>query len=378
MQKEFLCVEQLRFMPRRVELAEETFATSELNMLLWQIREANEYKPIKIMVVGAGGSFPAALFAKQALTEHCGTSEAEAYMPQSAIRILTQFSHIVGCKFNPYYHVVIAISYSGKTPDIQKIYEICRTINTQFILVTKALPELIDDLYPNYNSISTNIVSYDNVKDETHKERGAISMAATVSPAVIFDDLGGNSKDENMKCFEEGEKYVQSLDISKIAEAIKQRPVINVFYEWDTMPTAYDIETKFTQAGLAHVVLHEKKNFSHGRYVSLYTLNSGLNINLVRYASAFNFSNNCGEKLFKTPYDEALDKFLEEISLKKDTPYIKMGSVAFPPNQWNIEAMTKLPYLLVAIGQELGIDVSKPLDYIPEKAFELFNYIGGF
>lgn len=380
MQKEFLSVEQLRLMPRRVELAEETFATRELNGLLWEIREANNYKPIKIMVVGSGGSFPAALLAKQALADHCGTSEIEAFMPQTAIKVLTQFSNIVRCNFKPFYHVVIAISYSGKSPDILKVYEVCKSLNIQFILVTRALPEFIDDMYPNFNSISNNIVSYDNVKDETHKERGLISMASTLSPAAVFDDLGGESKAENMKCFEEGEKFVQKLDIPKIAESIKSRPTINVFYEWDTMPTAYDIENKFTQSGLANVILHEKKNFSHGRYVPLYTLNSGLNINLLRYSSVINFGSSIkyDDRLYKTPYDVILDKFLEDISKQKDTPYIKIGTVAFPPNQWNIEAMTKIPYLLVAIGKQLGIDVSKPLEPFPEEPKELCDFKGLF
>lgn len=61
---------------------------------------------------------------------------------------------------------------------------------------------------------------------------------------------------------------------------------IHVFYEWDTLPTATDIESKFTESGIANVVLHEKKNFSHGRYTSLYNQSFAVVINLTRHGIA--------------------------------------------------------------------------------------------
>ena len=48
------------------------------------------------------------------------------------------------------------------------------------------------------------------------------------------------------------------------------------------------------------------------------------------------------------------------------------------PSQWNIEAMSKLPYLITAIGEELGIDISKPLKLFPEEAIQLYDYKGKF
>lgn len=48
------------------------------------------------------------------------------------------------------------------------------------------------------------------------------------------------------------------------------------------------------------------------------------------------------------------------------------------PSQWNIEAMAKLPYLITAIGEEIGIDISKPLKPFPEAAIKLYDYEGDF
>ncbi len=379
MEEKFVSLEQLRLMPQRVLFAEETTAASELGKLLWEIKEENDYKPTKMLIVGAGGSFPAALLAKQVLSDDCRTSDIEAVTPQTAIRILTQFSHIGNCDYKPYYHLVVAISYSGKTPDIKNVYEVCVACGIQFLLISKAPKWELEEMYPNFNRISTNVISYYNKKDNTGNERGMISMASTLSPIVIFDDLEGESKSENQECFNEGKAFVEKLDLLKISNSLKQTPIINVFYEWDTMPAAYDIESKFTESGIANVILHEKKNFSHGRYVSLYNLKSGLNIVLTKFAIGINIpKNSIDEGVYRTPYDKELETFVEKMSVKSDTPYLRISSCAFTLNQWNIEVMTKLPYLIVAIGEQLGIDISKPLQPFPEEPKSLFNYVGKF
>ncbi|MDD2376728.1 MAG: hypothetical protein PHD15_04940 [Clostridia bacterium] len=379
MLKKAVSVEQLRLMPNRVLFAEQTNATSKLRNLLYELKKENDNRPMKMLIVGAGGSFPSALLVKQILARECKTPEIEVVTPQTAIKMLRQsFFNPIN---EPFYNVVIAISYSGKTPDIQSVYEVCKAKNIQFILVTKAIISDVEEMYSNYNSIFSNIISYHNENDDTGNERGMISMASTLSPIVIFDNLGSNCKTGNQKYFEKGKEFVETLDIVALAEHIKINPIINVFYEWDTMPTAFDIESKFTEAGIANVILHEKKNFSHGRYVSLYTLKSGLNINLRRLISFVDILNELNEHqntIYKTPYDEKLEVFLDYISAKNNTPYIKIGTDTYMSSQWNIEAMLIIPYLLVAIGEELGIDISKPLQPFPEEVKELYNYRGKF
>ena len=129
-----------------------------------------------------------------------------------------------------------------------------------------------------------NIISYFNAEDTTGKERGMISMTSTLAPIIVFDDNWTCKLiSENQEALTNGEKFVSELNIHDIARKIKQKPVIHVFYEWDTLPTAIDIESKFTESGIANVIIHEKKNFSHGRYTLLYKQNFALAINLVKY-----------------------------------------------------------------------------------------------
>lgn len=378
MKEEFVSRQQVNLLPERIRKAEKTDATKELNLYMWDLFEKKKYVPMNIMVVGAGGSYPAAIFAKHALHDEMRTPNVEAVTPQTAVRILTQFDRVNNGEWNPKYDLVIGISYSGKTPDIKCVSELCAQKGFPFILVTGAEKSTLSDIY--HESDSMKIISYYNAEDTTGKERGMISMVSTLAPIIIFDDNWTCKLiSKNQEALVNGEKFVSDLNISEIAKTIKQYPVIHVLYEWDTLPTAADIESKFTESGIANVVLHEKKNFSHGRYTSLYNQNFAVVINLTRHGMAIPLDGSGNiNKFYKYKYDENLAIFLNKICEEKSTHYIEIGTVAMMPSQWNIEAMSKLPYLITAIGEELGIDISKPLKPFPEEAIQLYDYKGKF
>lgn len=378
MKEEFVSRQQVNLLPERIRKAEKTDATKELNLYMWDLFKKKKYVPMNIMVVGAGGSYPAAIFAKHALHDEMRTPNVEAVTPQTAVRILTQFDRVNNGEWNPKYDLVIGISYSGKTPDIKCVSELCAQKGFPFILVTGAEKSTLSDIY--HESDSMKIISYYNAEDTTGKERGMISMVSTLAPIIIFDDNWTCKLiSKNQEALVNGEKFVSDLNISEIAKTIKQYPVIHVLYEWDTLPTAADIESKFTESGIANVVLHEKKNFSHGRYTSLYNQNFAVVINLTRHGMAIPLDGSGNiNKFYKYKYDENLAIFLNKICEEKSTHYIEIGTVAMMPSQWNIEAMSKLPYLITAIGEELGIDISKPLKPFPEEAIQLYDYKGKF
>ena len=377
MKKEFVSRQQVMLLPERLRKAEETDATKELYFYMWDLFEKKNYEPLNIMVVGSGGSYPAAVFAKHALHDKMRTPNVEAVTPQTAIRIFTQFDLIVNCTWQPQYDLVIGISYSGRTSDIKSVSELCKAKGYPFLLVTGTEKPQLLDLYQEDDSIK--IVSYFNKEDSSGKEKGIISMASTLAPAVIFDDNWSCKLiSDNQEALLAGEKFVSDLNISEIAKAIKQHPVIHVLYEWDTLPTATDIESKFTKSGIANVILHEKKNFSHERYTALYNQSFALVINLTRHCTAIPLDEGMEiKKFYKYEYDEKLATFLTRICKDKSAQYIEIGSVAITPSYWNIVAMAILPYLITAIGEELDIDISKPKTF-PDEAIQLHNYKGKF
>lgn len=377
MNQDFVSRQQLLLLPERIRKAEETEATNEVYRFLWDLFKTKNYDAMKIMVVGAGGSYPAAISVSHSLRDEMRTPDVEAVTPQTALRILSQID-----RNRP--DIVLGISYSGKTPDIKAVYEDCRKKGLTFVLFTGADKETLKEEYFEIESKFFKIVSYYNAKDTTGKERGMISMFATLAPAVLFDDYVDHMRRYYRiykEDLEEGEKFVaKKINISKIAKAIKRRPIIHVIYEWRTYAIAADIESKFVESGIANVVLHEKKNFSHGRYTLLYKQNFGMVINLTKFKFAYSFSTENFETLYENDYDEKLDKFLKDICKKKKAIYLEMGNSFTETASLLIHELSKLPYLITAIGEELGVDISKPFspDSFPEEPKALYGYRGEF
>ena len=375
MRKEFVSRQQLEILPERIRKAEETDATKELKQYMWEMFEKNSYFPMKIMIVGDGNSYPAALFAKRVVSYEMRTSNVDAVTPQVAISILTQFDNVNNGDWNPKYDLIIGISYSGKTNDIKCVSDFCERRSIPFVLVTGAEKSTLSTIYK--ESYKLKIASYFNPEDTTGEEKDMVSMFSTLAPIIIFDDdCTTYSISENQGILQEGEEFVSKFNIPIIARAIKQCPVIHVFYEPDTLPAAVDIRNKFTESGIANVVLHEKKNFSQGQYTILYNQNFALVINLIRYSCVF--KNGGLSPVFRSEYDEKLDDFLRRRCQEKNANYIKFTKIAHSSTLYNIETMMKFLYLIIAIGEELEIDVSNPLKSFPEEAKELQEYKGKF
>ena len=196
---------------------------------------------------------------------------------------------------------------------------------------------------------------------------------------MIFEDYAASTV-SNTELLEEGERFVSKLDIPEIARAIKKCPVIHVIYEWRTYAVAADIASKFMESGIANVVLHEKKNFSHGCYTLLYKQDFAMVINVTKFAVEIDASTGNIELVHCSNYDEELDKFLRDICKKKAAIYLEMGNSMFETAEMLIEELCKLPYLIAAIGEELGVDISKPFspDPFPKEPIALYGYEGDF
>lgn len=378
MKENFVSRKQVNLLPERLRKAEETNAAKEFHDYMWDLFGEKDFACLKVMLVGAGGSYPVALFGKHAIHDEMHTPNVEAVLPQTAIKIISQFDHIVTCDYKPQYDLVIGISYSGKSPDIITVSDLCRQKNFPFVLLTGEQKSNLLDFYTENEFCK--IVSYFNPEDTTGKEKGMISMFSTLAPAAIFDDFYRKYIEENLSCLLNGNKYVSHLNVTSIARRIKKYPIIHVFYDWTTLPAAIDIKSKFTESGLANVILHEKKNFSHGCYTALYNQKFALVINLVRYHSYLYFSNGSwkSDNLYRNQYDEFLSTFLKKKCKDFSSHYLELGTPKLTATQWNLDVMTIFPYLVTAIGEELDIDISKPLIPFPKEVLDLYSYKGDF
>ena len=328
MNKNFVSRQQLFLLPKRVLKAEQTYASQELYGFLWDKFKKN-YAPLHIMIVGAGGSYPASLIAEHSIRDKMCTSNIEVTTPQTAIRKLKQLSKVSNNSDFQEYDIVIGVSYSGKTPDIIAVSEVCNSKGYPFILLTGADKSELKE----YENELFKIVSYFNAEYTSGKDRGMISMFSTLMPAIIFDDYVASSTHSSKHYFDiyqnnlkNGESFVSELNIADIANSINKIPVIHIFYEWASLPTATDIESKFIESGIANVILHEKKNFSHGRFTALFKQDFALVINLTCHSEKLSNDKSKVNTMHKCEYDKLLSNFLKELCKSKSAHYIEMGN----------------------------------------------------
>lgn len=137
MREEFVSRKQVNLLIERIRKVEETNAAKELLVYMSNSFKKSNCSP-HIMVVGAGSSYPATTFAKHALGQKLKMCipTIEVVTPQTAIRVLTQFDWLNNGDLNPKYDLVIGFSYSGKTPNIKHVAEICSRKGTPFLLIT--------------------------------------------------------------------------------------------------------------------------------------------------------------------------------------------------------------------------------------------------
>ncbi len=368
MKNEFVSREQLELLPKRLLLAEETDASKKFNQLLNSLKIRKNFSPFfKVLVIGSGGSYPAAVFAKYVISEGYGNPYVEAVTPQTAKRILTQFDNSANFTkvHNPSFDLVIGISYSGKTHDIIALAKLCIQREYPFVLITGAEENSLKEIYPS----GIKIISYYNPKDDTGKEKGMISMFSTLAPCLIMNNW---KKSVYSLC----KSKAPHLSTFRISRLLNLNPIVHVFYEWDTYAVAADIESKLIESGLAAVVLHEKKNFTHGRYTLLYKYNFALAIDLVKQNTSYVGS----KKSDTTNFSISFSNFLMNLCKERGAYYLEISNDFSHSTSWNLYVLALLPYLITEIGEELGIDISKPFKpgTFPEEAKALYNYEGDF
>ena len=372
MKKDFVSRQQLELLPKRIRMVQETDASKELALYISQLVNEKKVSTLKILLAGAGGSYPVAVFGKHVLHNNLFTKCVDAVTPQTAFSILSQFNYGINGENENQYDLVIGISYSGKTSDIKLISDVCKNLKIHFLLLTGAEKFTLSNIYQEDKFLK--IISYFNDKDLT-KENSMVSMASTLEPIVVFYNFWLDKIHSiDQQSLTNAEQFISNLDIHKIAASLKKYPIIHVFYDWSTLPVAVDIESKFTESGIAHVILHEKGNFLHGRFTLLYKQDFSLAIYLDNHGAIIN------KDFYKRSYEYHLSQLLEKTCQDKHAYFFKIGpSSVFPfewnsnmEPQWNIEALLTLPYLITSIGEELNIDIAKP--HFPKEAFPNYYY----
>lgn len=292
-----------------------------------------------MMMVGTGGSYAAAVFAAKCITEFHPTSSAQACHPRD---LFVQGLNKID--------LVLLFSYSGKTKDIQNVYNLCKKEGVAVFVLTKYEYSGDDNLYE-----KETVISYSASKSST-KERGFISMAGTLIPMslfgeVFFPNTSCSFREYLKDCFSRrSQEFTKDKDYFCLPE---RKLVVDIFSGLDTCCAALDLESKFVESGLARVTIHEKKDFSHGRFNIVEKHEPNLIIFL---------DNEFG------PYSEKLLQYLE----KRDHLYI-CHLVSNQGLIWgDLDLVIASEFFSKYLSRVLGYDMATP-DY-PADAMSLYKY----
>ena len=239
---------------------------------------------------------------------------------------------------------VFVFSYSGLTKDI--LEAIKKVPKEKLIIVTKGEMEVVKK---KYNVKKDNIITFHN----TDIEKGFINFEATIFPCMLLLTSFVNTIDIKLlkRLLDKWNNYFDKLFSDNDFECFFKSNV-NIFYGDVATIGAFDIENKLIESGICSCILHEKKNFSHGRYVL--------------------FENSMNNNIYFKRKD--VDKYEREL-LK----YIKNDKNIIIESEYNnylceFDLLVASIVLIKYIGDLLNIDPSNPTTLFSGE--KLYDYSG--
>ena len=255
------------------------------------LKDLENNKNQKYICIGSGGSNIPSEFTKTIINNTFGV-DIQTMFPKEYLETNTE-------KYMEHLNL-ICFSYSGSSPEIVQLLN--GKYNKVYIVTKANEDDLKISLKENNVDISKiRIISYNN---QSTKERGFLSIEGIIVPALIMHMLvEKKKKDDILELFkkqfekqkEKVEKYFKENN-EQLKKAFKKNNIIDIYYDNYTKPIMCDLESKIVETGIYRCATHEKKNFSHGRFITLEEYPSDVQIYL---------------KLKKdTKYDNELLKYL--------------------------------------------------------------------
>lgn len=293
------------------------------------------------LFIGTGGSYAGAFFASKIINLLYGCNTYSMY-PRDVLY-----------RNNKNIDKVLLFSYSGTTNDI--ISSVKDLNKKNIFIVTKGE---LQNIVLKTGILKKNILSY-RTSSNKGKERGFLSFEGSVAPAAIFLKHYLEMNNYNIKIEDFIKESINNWSVKldniinkKIIDKIKDHKVLNLFRGDYTDTACYDLESKIIESGIFNCIIHEKKNFSHGRFINYENLNNIFSIYFKQKST--------------TKYEQELLKYLEDNSLIIESNYD--GVLA------EFDLLIASQFIIYYIGKLLDIDVSKPK--YSEKAMKIYFYKG--
>lgn len=293
------------------------------------------------LFIGTGGSYAGAKFASKIVNMLYGCNTYSMY-PRDVIY-----------RNNNNINKAILFSYSGTTSDI--INSIKNFDNNNIYLITKGE---LQNIVTKTNILRKNILNYKTPSSKV-KERGFLSFEGAVAPAALFLKYYYSKIDSNFDIcnFIKTSINYWNIEIDKlfnksIVKQLKKRGIINIFRGDFADTASYDLESKIIESGVFNCIIHEKKNFSHGRFINYENLENN-------YSIYFKQSNT-------SKYETELLNYLGPNTIVVESKYNNILA--------EFDLLIASQFIIYYIGKYLDIDVSKPK--YTEDALKIYFYKG--
>ncbi len=272
-------------------------------------------------VVGTGGSYPAAVFIADALNSREGLF-AQPIKPLDYI------------KRSKHTDLLVVVSYSGRTSDCGAAIRHGQALGVGKVAIVTAAetPELGSMLRK-----QDIVISY----ARTDRERGFVSITGTVSPCALWAAA---------VCGTEAVAYLdQTIEmpwrdprvLAPLKAALNDKEAIDAIGTGFATVALLDFESKLTEGNLGRVILHESKDFSHGRFSLIFRDNVPRTFIHFKTKASSRYE----DKLSKT-----LQDFGQVVEFQSSKPDLLGG----------LELLVGAQFLAVALGECMGKDISCP------------------
>jgi len=301
-----------------------------------------DFKNIKNPVfIGSGGSYAAAIFASKIINHLYGQNTLSLYPRDFYYRN------------NKNIDLVFLFSYSGTTNDV--ITSVKNIDNNKKIIITKGE---IEKIVEKTNIPKTNIISY-RTNTNKSKERGFLSFEGVLSPSSIFLNYYFNDENKTIDFIRKSCQYWKKNFEIYFKENSKQLNrvlingmIINIFSGDYSTTAAIDLESKIIESGVFNAIIHEKKNFSHGRFIQYEHNKIKLNIYFKEKET--------------TEYEYKLIEYLNDDTILIESNYSGIEA--------EFDLLVASQYLIYYISNFINIDLSKP-NY-SEESMKLYFFKG--
>lgn len=294
------------------------------------------------LFIGTGGSFAGASFASTVINELYGASTYSLYPRDAFYRNNTNIDK------------AFLFSYSGTTNDI--IQSVKDFDKNNVYVITKGQTQ---NIVTKTGILKNNIITY-RTSTNKGKERGFLSFEGALAPAALFMKLylQKTNSDIDINNFIKdsmsywSNKVQKEIDKKFIESAINHNKIINVFRGDYSNCASYDLESKLIESGIFNCIIHEKKNFSHGRFINFENMNNKCVIYFKQKTTS--------------KYEEELLDYLGNKIAIFESRYD--GLLA------EFDLLIASQFIIYQIGKLLDIDVSKP-NYT-DNAMKIYFYKG--